>query len=136
MTLPEIATRMYYPIASCLLPHLLPHQSVLISEQLHRQFIVRRLKERDDLVTQEIAGRRGHALLVFETPFLGRRQLFLRGSVEARLIAEVGRAVEGSRPMKEGVVAATQLLIRVRSYRDRRTAAILKSRRRAHNGLA
>ena len=55
--LPEITARMYNPVSDCSLPHFLSHQSVFVSEQFHREFVVGHLEERDDLVL-EIVGRR------------------------------------------------------------------------------
>jgi len=48
---------MYDPVADGTLAHFLSHQSVLVSEQFHRQFVVGYLEERDDLVLK-VVGRR------------------------------------------------------------------------------
>jgi len=48
---------MYNPVSDCTLPHLLSHQSVLVSEQFHRQFVVGHLKEGDDLVLEVVGCR-------------------------------------------------------------------------------
>jgi len=48
---------MYDPVSGGLLAQLLPHQGVLIAEQLHGKLVVRRLKKRYDLVFEEMARR-------------------------------------------------------------------------------
>ncbi len=73
------------PVPGRLLPQLLLHQRVLVSEQFHGQFVVRRLEKRDDLVF-EVGGPRGGER-GRRRGLLQRGHLFLRGAVQTDVIA-------------------------------------------------